>query len=417
MARRHASLVLAVFAAAAGAQDVFLPDPVSLGAVEGVPSESIPEFWNRFTTFITDFKREYPSEEERMQRFHAFAANMVRIIRHNKGNSTYSLEINEFTDVTPEEFKAQRLGFKRPEKRWGDLPAIDARTHLDIVAPSSVDWVSQGAVTPVKDQGQCGGCWAFSTTGALEGAAYISSNGVLQSLSEQQFIDCDRSRMNEGCSGGSMSAAFQYSQSHWLCSESEYPYTGLDGSCQRTSSEYGLPMSCVEGVGNVGNGFLQASQEELMQAVAQQPVSVAIEADQLAYQFYSRGVLQGTCGTNLDHGVLVVGYGEDNGIPYWKVKNSWGQLWGEKGYVRIERGYDECGILSQPSYPKMSSSCTPNRKPNGVLQALQNPWILGGIVVIVLLTLWSCFTYCKAKKAAAARGPPLVPVVAVYNGA
>jgi len=381
-----------------------------------VPSESMPEFWNRFKQFVVDFKREYPSEEERMQRFRAFAANMVRIIRHNEGNSTYTLGINEFTDVTPEEFKAQRLGFKRPEKLWGDFPAIDERTHLDIVAPSSVDWVSKGAVTPIKDQGQCGACWAFSTTGALEGAAYISSNGVLVSLSEQQLIDCDSTELNEGCSGGSMEAAFQYSQSHWLCSESDYPYTGMDGSCQRTSSTDGLPQNCVKGFQTLGNYPFPASQEELMQAVAQQPVSVAIEADQLAYQFYERGVMQGTCGRRVDHGVLVVGYGEDDGIPYWKVKNSWGHTWGEKGYIRIERGYDECGILGQPSYPKMSSSCMPNQTPNGFLEALQNPWIMGGIAVMVLFILWGCFSYCKAKKAAAAaaRGPPLVTV---YNGA
>jgi len=169
-----------------------------------------------------------------------------------------------------------------------------------------VDWTTKGAVTPVKNQGQCGSCWSFSTTGALEGAWEIAT-GKLVSLSEQQFVDCDK--VDQGCSGGLMDNAFQFAEKNAICTEQSYSYQGRQGTCQASSCTVGIPSGGVTGFKDVAKDDMQA----LMEAVAQQPVSIAIEADKSAFQLYRSGVLSSTCGTKLDHGVLLVGYGSDSG--------------------------------------------------------------------------------------------------------
>jgi len=241
--------------------------------------------------------------------------------------------------------KPARSGFGAAQ-----LPYLGRHEYSGASLPSSVDWVSRGAVTPVKDQGQCGSCWSFSTTGSLEGALKLAT-GQLTSLSEQQLVDC--SKQNSGCNGGLMDYAFAFEKTADVCTEASYPYTARDGSCHESGCTVGIPRGGVTGYHDVTVN----DENALMEAVAQQPVSIAIEADQYSFQSYTGGVLTKSCGSRLDHGVLLVGYGTDAGKDYWKVKNSWGASWGEQGYVRLERGLSgagQCGLKSAASYPLVS---------------------------------------------------------------
>ncbi|KFK23231.1 hypothetical protein AALP_AAs59427U000100 [Arabis alpina] len=216
------------------------------------------------------------------------------------------------------------------------------------VLPIFVDWRKKGAVTPIKNQGSCGSCWAFSVVAAIEGVAQIKK-GKLISLSEQQLVDCDTNDF--GCSGGWMDSAFEHIiATGGLTTESNYPYIGEDGTCN--SKKTNPKATSISGYEDVPVNDEQA----LMKAVAHQPVSIAIEGGGFDFQFYSTGVFTGGCTTSLDHAVLMVGYGEStNGSKYWIIKNSWGTNWGESGYMRIQKDVKEkeglCGLAMKASYP------------------------------------------------------------------
>jgi KDEL-tailed cysteine endopeptidase len=288
----------------------------------------------------------FASAEEELERLRIFAENHIAIAAHNaQPDVTYTLAHNKFSVLTEKEFGQLFFGLSAfNNSKWWQTVPVQFDVTVDV--PASVDWVSAGAVTGVKDQGQCGSCWSFSTTGALEGAYFLKS-GKLVSFSEQQLVDCDST--DSGCNGGWMDNAFTWVQAHGLTTEASYPYTATQGTCQVKPAVLGVGV--VQGFVDVPSG----DENALQVAVAQAPVSVAIQANQLAFQFYSSGVLTGTCGRRLDHGVLAVGYGVDNGTPYWKVKNSWGTGWGEGGYVRIQRGVDKCGIADAASYPVLGA--------------------------------------------------------------
>jgi hypothetical protein len=308
-----------------------------------------------FEAFVAKYGKVYASLEERAARFEVFAANFALVEAENAKGKSYKLAINEFADVPIEEFRGQRLGYSPAEHqktlRLGS-PFLGTDLYSGEELPESVDWVQDGAVTPVKDQGSCGSCWTFSTSGSLEGAWKIAT-GNLVSVSEQQLIDCAKAGGLDGCNGGEMDPAFTYLENRDVCAEDGYPYLKKAGNtCSEESCTVAIPRGSVVGFKDVPAGDTKA----LMEAVAQQPVSTAVQAGQSAFQMYKEGVLTSDCTANVDHAVLIVGYGTDNGVDYWKIKNSWGANWGEEGFIRLARGVagdGECGVKVMPSYPVM----------------------------------------------------------------
>jgi len=316
-----------------------------------------------FEQFKLDYNKNYTSLDEHNRRYAIFVDNLQKIDDHNAKKLSWTLGVNQFADMTSFEFAefVQRgngggfINFRKPEseRKIVDLPKASC---------TSVDWTatSSPVVTPVKNQGQCGSCWSFSTTGAVE-SRYAIKTGELHILSEQELVDCDTK--DSGCNGGLMDYGFEYIiGQNGVCQENDYPYTSgttrKAGSCERSScTHYDRITDYADVTSN--------SQDALESALCEGPVSIAIEADEDAFQLYSSGVLTGSCGSNLDHGVLLVGMGTDsvNG-DFWKVKNSWGSSWGEEGYIRLCRNCNkncrgiftkqcsgQCGLMQQPSYP------------------------------------------------------------------
>lgn len=308
---------------------------------------NVEKHWQAFKL---QHSKSYSAEEEK-SRFMKFSQNFAAILQHNSeqvlGLHTYQLGLNEYADLDMFEVRMKMNGYKRPADY-----AKNGSTYLGLnnisPVPDTVDWRTKGYVTPVKNQGQCGSCWAFSTTGSLEGQHYRST-GKLVSLSEQNLVDCSTKYGNNGCEGGLMDNAFRYIKANGgIDTEKAYPYEALDDNCHFKRKNVGADDT---GYVDVPEG----DEDKLKEAVATVgPVSVAIDASHNSFQLYKNGVyVEPRCSsTQLDHGVLVVGYGTENGQDYWLVKNSWGESWGEQGYIKMARNKNnQCGVASQASYP------------------------------------------------------------------
>ncbi|XP_028752648.1 senescence-specific cysteine protease SAG39-like [Neltuma alba] len=302
----------------------------------------------RHEEWMVQYGRVYKDTQDKEKRFSIFKQNVEYIEDFNNAKTKpYKLGVNQFADLTNEEFTACRNRFKGHMcSSISRTPSFKYANVTDV--PSSVDWRNQGAVTPVKNQGDCGCCWAFSAVAAMEGITKLST-GKLISLSEQELVDCDTG-VDQGCEGGLMDDAFKFIiKNNGITSEANYPYKGVDGTCN--ANEEANHVATIKGYEDVPANSEQAIQK----VVANQPVSVAIDASGSDFQFYSSGIFTGSCGTELDHGVAAVGYGVSNNTEYWLVKNSWGTEWGEEGHIRMQRNVAAqeglCGIAMQASYP------------------------------------------------------------------
>jgi len=316
---------------------------IAVLAVAGRP----PTDETLFQQFKLKYDKQYATPAEESIRFQIFTRNLKTIANLNAAYPKATFGATKFADLSHQEFKDTYLSTHTLERdpAWPTAPLYSS-AEVEAL-PDSWDWRDHGAVTAVKDQGQCGSCWAFSTTGNMEGQWFLAGN-TLPELSEQNLVDCDHECMqyqgqqvcDQGCDGGLMPNAFEYIIQNGIESENDYPYTGADGTCQFDSKKV---------VAHASNYTMISGDETQMAAwlVKNGPIAIAVDAE--PWQFYIGGVYYLPCGTSLDHGVLLVGYGVETDIfdqtmPYWIIKNSWSSDWGESGYIRVERGVGLCGL-------------------------------------------------------------------------
>jgi len=307
-----------------------------------------------FRQWMSKFNKSYKNEDEFQYRLQVWLKNSAFINQHNNAGKSFTVGMNQFGDLTNQEFRSSVLGYNKAGR---DLNHVKSNSHVVHSTspiesiPPSFDWRTKGAVTGIKNQGDCGSCWAFSTTGSTEGCHAIST-GKLVSLSEQNIMDCSDAYGNEGCDGGWMTQAFEYIiNNKGVDTESSYPYQGEDGTCHFSKKNIGATLTSYV---NVTSG----DENDLLTEAVNGPVSIAMDAGLDSFQFYTSGVYSDPdCGNNmdsLDHGVLVIGWGAlSNGTDYWIVKNSWGTDWGLNGYFWLARNDNNmCGVATAASRPE-----------------------------------------------------------------
>jgi len=303
------------------------------------------EYQRQFVQYMRDYSKNY-EQQDFFSRFNTFKYWVDFVRNHNVANSSWEAGINQFSDMTGEEFSKTII----PPLDLSGMPNIQ-QEEVDISnLPNDVDWRDKGAVNKVKNQGSCGSCWAFSAIASLEGAHALSKGNKYTSLSEQQLVDCSTAFGNMGCNGGLMDQAFTYliNATKGDDLETAYPYKGVDGSCAYLATSIGATIKSFVDIKAQDEAALLAAVSTVG------PVSIAIQAAS-DFMFYSSGVYDSTqCSSSpqtLNHGVAIVGYGVDGAAPYWIVRNSWSANWGEQGYIRMARGKNMCGLADVASYP------------------------------------------------------------------
>jgi len=305
---------------------------------------TVAEHAQWFEQFKAHFGKKYATEAEHAHRFTVFRAALAAAEeRNHAGEAIHG--ITKFSDLAPEEFRAQFLGYKPKANSF--VPEVRALPPTKLNASASVDWRNKGILTPVKDQGRCGSCWAFSATEQIETDAAIAT-GKLYTLSPQQITSCDTTDL--GCNGGNTETAYDYVVSAGgLDTEASYPYTsgrlGVTGTCKvETAAE----VVSIKGYNTISN---RASGESSMVTQMQKsPMSVCVDAE--SWQTYTSGIVGASCGTQLDHCVQAVGLTTTGAKPYWIVRNSWATDWGVNGYIYVQQGIDACGIAKDATTVK-----------------------------------------------------------------
>ncbi|KAH7672353.1 Actinidain protein [Dioscorea alata] len=321
-------------------------------ASSSVPIRSEYEVSLLFEGWLVTLNKSYKDSSEKQKRYEIFKDNLRYIDERNAGNHTFTLGLNVFADITLEEYRATYLGTLPPSP---SLHMVNDETietdesdddYFNVTnTPNSIDWRDLGAVTPVENQGKCFSCWAFTVLATVEAIHQIKT-GDLISLSKQQLVDCHK----RSCDRHYLDRPYDYIiKNGGIDTEKDYPYEAKIKKCDTTKENNKIVT--IDAYKRV----IQRNEFALQQAVARQPIAVAVEAYGKDFQLYTKGIFTAFCGTAVDHAVTVIGYGTDGNVDYWLIKNSWGDFWGESGYMKLERNIKDrngkCGVAQWPYYP------------------------------------------------------------------